>query len=201
MQMRHERQIVGGLEGSLQLRPHAQGVWDFKEKQQTGAAGRDPEPPSPDRRRLGWTPRGLPWTWGAAEAEGTGGQRGTALLENTLMAPESRPQMPQVSCVRLAWNKLPLAAALASLKLPGWPRARPPPSSNLCLLICETGVTTPSVYASQGCKDHMRKFWSPQRLCFFLFSGDHPGQPTPPPPGSRHPYLAPQAPILPETSR
>lgn len=75
------------------------------------------------------------------------------------------------------------------------------PSSNLCLLICETGVTTPSVYASQGCKDHMRKFWSPQRLCFFLFSGDHPGQPTPPPPGSRHPYLAPQAPMLPETSR
>lgn len=61
------------FEGSLGLRPHAQGVWDFEEKQQAWAAGRDAEPPSPDRSRLGWTPRGLPWTRGAVEADGTGG--------------------------------------------------------------------------------------------------------------------------------
>lgn len=103
------------FEGSLGLRPHAQGVWDFEEKQQAWAAGRDAEPPSPDRSRLGWTPRGLPWTRGTVEVDGTGGRWGTALLENTLRHPTPVLRWPQVSRICLAWNKLPRTATLASL--------------------------------------------------------------------------------------
>lgn len=185
------------FEGSLGLRPHAQGVWDFEEKQQAWAAGRDAEPPSPDRSRLGWTPRGLPWTRGAVEVDGTGGRWGTALLENTLRAPDSRPQ---VASGLMHLLSLEQTSPHCNPGLPVTPRAasgEATSSSNLCLLICETGVTTPSVCASQGCKDHMRKFWSAQRLCLFLFCGDHPQAANPassglqtPPPCSPAPHAA-----------